>query len=102
MRDFRLRGSSCQWTRWLASALLPATVVAVLSLAPAPANGQTVTATVGVGTGPDAMAINPVTNKVYLANYNSNNVTVIDGANNNATPPSSGATNTANARNAVT
>ena len=28
------------------------------------------------------MAVNPVTNKIYVANYGSNNVTVIDGATN--------------------
>jgi len=33
--------------------------------------------------GPFAMAVNPVTNKIYIANAFSNNVTVIDGATNN-------------------
>ncbi|MBI1785461.1 YncE family protein, partial [Candidatus Sumerlaeota bacterium] len=31
------------------------------------------------GTAPNAIAINPVTNKIYVANFSSNNVTVIDG-----------------------
>src|SRR5713226_5548839 len=85
MCNFWLRGSSCQWTRWLASALLPATVVAVLLLAAVSVYGQTVTTTVTVGSGPDAVAVNPVTKKIYVANYGSSNVTVIDAANNNAT-----------------
>ena len=39
---------------------------------------------VTVGTQPDAIAINPVTNKIYVANFfngaGGNSVTVIDGA----------------------
>ena len=31
------------------------------------------------------MAVNPVTNKIYVANQDSNNVTVIDGATNSTT-----------------
>src|SRR5260370_3514295 len=84
MRNFRPRGSSCPWTRWFASVLLQATVVAVLALVAAPAHGQTVSATVSVGKTPDAVAINPVTNRIYIANQGSNNVTVIDGASNTA------------------
>ena len=38
-----------------------------------------------VGSSPIAVAVNPVTNKVYVANYGSNTVTVFDGAT-NATP----------------
>jgi len=34
MGNFRLRDSPCLWTRWFAYVLLPAIVVAVLSLAP--------------------------------------------------------------------
>ena len=85
MCNFWLRGSSCQWTRWLAFLLLPATVVAVLSLAAASVYGQTVTATVGVGAQPNAVSVNPVTNKIYVANGLSKTVTVIDGASNAAT-----------------
>jgi YVTN family beta-propeller protein len=50
-----------------------------------PANAQTITATVNVGTGPFSAAVNPVTNKIYVVNRNSNNVTVIDGATNTVT-----------------
>jgi YVTN family beta-propeller protein len=35
---------------------------------------------VAVGTGPVSLAVNPVTNKIYVANFSSNNVTIIDGA----------------------
>ena len=38
------------------------------------------TTTVTVGYGPQGIAINSVTNKIYVANTNGNNVTVIDGA----------------------
>jgi YVTN family beta-propeller protein len=46
---------------------------------------DTLAATVATGTGPDSLAVNPVTNKVYVANGSSNNVTVIDGAINSTT-----------------
>ena len=39
-------------------------------------------ATIPAGTDPYAVAVNPVTNKVYVANYGSANVTVIDGSDN--------------------
>jgi YVTN family beta-propeller protein len=40
---------------------------------------NSVTATVRVGEHPQALAINPETHRVYVANTHSNNVTVIDG-----------------------
>jgi YVTN family beta-propeller protein len=43
-------------------------------------NAQTVVATVPAGSAPFSVAVNPVTNKTYVANVDSNNVTVIDGA----------------------
>src|SRR5438105_1903115 len=54
-------------------------------------HAQTVTATVGAGTQPQSVAVNPVTNKIYVANYTSNNVTVIDGVTNSTTTVSAGA-----------
>src|ERR1041385_1802063 len=38
------------------------------------AHAQRVTTTVGAGTAPAAIEVNPVTNKVYVANNGSNNV----------------------------
>ena len=56
---------------------------AALSLS---ADAQTVVATVAVGTDPNVVAVNPNTNKIYVANTNRNSsVTVIDGATNNTT-----------------
>ena len=60
-------------------------VVLVLLLAVQPLQAQTVTTTISAGTSPYAVAVNPVTNKIYVANYNSNTVTVIDGATNSTT-----------------
>jgi YVTN family beta-propeller protein len=40
-----------------------------------------------VGTNPTALAVNPVTNKTYVANSGSNTVTVINGADNSTSPP---------------
>ena len=58
--------------------------------------------TVGVGTYPWAVAVNPVTNKTYVVDSNSNNVTVIDGATNTTTTVSVGLRPMAVAVNAVT
>jgi hypothetical protein len=52
----------------------------LLALALPPAVGaQTVTATLIVGESPQVVAVNPVTNKIYVANWLSDNVSVIDG-----------------------
>ncbi|MEP7067914.1 MAG: YncE family protein [Usitatibacter sp.] len=45
-----------------------------------PATAQTVSGTLTAGTQPRAVAVNSVTNTIYVANEFSNNVTVIDGA----------------------
>jgi YVTN family beta-propeller protein len=58
--------------------IIPLLVLAVV-LTVLPATAQTLIGTVGVGMGPDAVAHNSVTNKIYVANYDSNNITVIDG-----------------------
>src|ERR1017187_3988182 len=52
---------------------------------PSLVRAQTVTATVSAGTKPDAVAVDPVTNTIYVANYGSSNVTVISGATNTVT-----------------
>jgi YVTN family beta-propeller protein len=44
------------------------------------AAAQTLITTVTAGTYPVAIAVNPTTNKIYVVNQNSNNLTVIDGA----------------------
>ena len=56
-----------------------------------PRSGATnLPATVSVGTSPTALAINPVTNKIYVTNGDGNSVTVIDGATNSTTTVSAG------------
>src|SRR5260370_21438350 len=47
---------------------------------------QTAVTTIEAGTNPFAAAVNPVTNKIYVANRGSNTVTVIDGATNTPGP----------------
>ena len=71
-RQLRLRISRSVW-------------IGLLLAWPASAWSQTVTATISVGTAPEAVAVNTVTNKIYVANYLSANVTVIDGTTNSAT-----------------
>jgi len=68
--------------RWR-NALMP--YLALLCLIAATAYAQTVTTRIPVGTKPTASAVNPVTNKIYVANRVGNNVTVIDEATNSAT-----------------
>ncbi len=63
---------------------------------------QTVTTTLTAGTAPNAVAVNPVTNKIYVANGSSNNVTVIDGATNALTTLAAGTGPRAVAINPVT
>ena len=60
------------------------------------------TTSVSVGKSPYAIAVNPVTNKIYVANNRSNNVTVIDGATNSTTTVSAGASPQTVAVNPVT
>ena len=48
------------------------------------------TTTVTVGNAPSGVAVNPITNKVYVANQNDATVSVIDGATNNATSVATG------------
>jgi YVTN family beta-propeller protein len=55
---------------------LPANIPALASRD----DGPTVVATVTVGHGPSGVGVNPATNRVYVANMNSNTVSVIDGA----------------------
>jgi YVTN family beta-propeller protein len=57
-------------------------IVLLAAGSPQEAYGQSVTGTITTGTYPAAVAVNPVTDKVYVANANSNSVTVIDGATN--------------------
>ena len=66
--------------------------IAFLTLWPLAGHAQSVTATVPVGTLPVAVAVNPVTNKIYVANQNTANVTVIDGATNATTTVPAGTT----------
>jgi YVTN family beta-propeller protein len=54
-------------------------LAAALAL-PAALQAQTVGPTIATGTAPSAIAINPVTNRVYVTNEGSNTVTVINGA----------------------
>jgi YVTN family beta-propeller protein len=56
--------------------------VAFLMLTAAGLSAQTVTTTVGAGSNPHGVAVNPVTNKIYVSNNGSANITVIDGATN--------------------
>jgi YVTN family beta-propeller protein len=51
-------------------------------LAAGAAHAQSVVATVAAGSTPRDIAVNPVTNRIYVANEFSDNVTVIDGATN--------------------
>jgi YVTN family beta-propeller protein len=55
------------------------------------ATNSTTTVTDPNATAPNAVAVNPVTNKIYVGNFESENVTVIDGATNSTTTVGTGA-----------
>ena len=84
---------------WLFAALF---ACAVLLVSAVPARAQTVTTTVSVGSTPVAVVVNPATNKIYVVNGNSSNVTVIDGATNSTATVSVGSVPGAAAVNPVT
>src|SRR5712664_1724176 len=85
--------------RWWA----PGLCAALLLLSwPMRGYSQTGVATIGAGTNPFAAAVNPVTNKIYVTNKGSNNVTVIDGATNTTTTVAAGTTPAGVAVNPVT
>jgi YVTN family beta-propeller protein len=77
-------------------------VIVALLVTVHPLYAQTVTTTVPVGQLPYGVAANEVTNKIYVANRNSNNVTVIDGATNSTATVSVGYYPTSVAANPLT
>jgi len=76
--------------RWLSLCLAAVIMLAALPLHPMPARGDTATGNITVGVTPFAIAVNPVTNKIYVANSGSNTVTVIDGADNSTATVAAG------------
>jgi len=59
--------------------------VAMVLLAALGARAQSLLTTVAVGASPKAIALNLLTNQIYVANFNGGTVTVIDGASNATT-----------------
>jgi YVTN family beta-propeller protein len=60
-------------------------LIVIVFLVSAPLYADWVTDSVSAGNDPRAICVNPSTNKIYVANYNSDNVTVIDGATDSTT-----------------
>ena len=71
-------------TRTLRLATAAATIGALLAL-PLSSAASAASPTVSVGSYPYGVAVNPSTNTVYVANYGSNSVSVIDGSTNTVT-----------------
>ena len=90
--------------RWYAGILGMRGLLCVLLLALAPGGllAQTLVKNLATGNNPRSLAVNPVTNKIYIANYSGNNVTVIDGATNATTTVATGTTPSAVAVNPLT
>jgi YVTN family beta-propeller protein len=65
--------------------------VGLLVLWPAWVWSQSITATISVGAAPEAVAVNKITHKIYVANYGSDNVTVIDATTDSTTTVQVGA-----------
>jgi YVTN family beta-propeller protein len=72
-QPFRATGRETRWLKFIGCVLL-------LILASLSAEAESVATTIEAGAYPKAVAVNPVTNRIYVANMNSQNVTVIDGA----------------------
>ena len=75
----RIRRSVCEPVRMAAFFLM--LLAALEAFCAAPAHAQTLLENIdlGINTFPVAIAVNPVTHKVYTANYFANSVSVIDG-----------------------
>jgi YVTN family beta-propeller protein len=61
---------------------LCALLIAASALLAATAPAQNATVTLPVGNSPNAIVVNPVTNKIYVANAQGGGITVVDGATN--------------------
>ncbi|HEX3096265.1 MAG TPA: Ig-like domain repeat protein, partial [Usitatibacter sp.] len=68
-------------SRPIFSLLLSVLASAALALA-SPARAQSVQSPIPAGSSPRAIAVNPITNKIYIASELSNSVVVVDGATN--------------------
>jgi YVTN family beta-propeller protein len=77
----------CRTLMSMAASLLSITLLVALptSAQHPPSGNPVVLATVPVGDAPVQLTVNPTTNLIYVANFLSSNVTVIDGATNAAT-----------------
>ncbi|MGC9292428.1 MAG: Ig-like domain repeat protein [Acidobacteriaceae bacterium] len=62
------------------SATIAAMALAGILILPCLAHAQSVVATVPVGTAPQGIAVDPITNNVFVANQGGNSITVISGA----------------------
>jgi YVTN family beta-propeller protein len=78
--DLRVASAAFRRLRRIALSLLAAGPVLTGALMAPQAQAQKVVATLTVGSFPNGAAINPATNTVYIANYTSNTVSVINGA----------------------
>ena len=78
-------GRRCRGNFRRARSFLAVGGIVFAAVIPSLVRAQTVTATVSVGTVPLAVAVDPVTNTIYVANQDTYNVTVIDGATNSVT-----------------
>ena len=78
-------GRSCRGNFRRARSFLAVGGIVFAAVIPSLVRAQTVTATVLAGTFPHAVAVDPVTNTIYVANDGDNTVTVIDGATNTVT-----------------
>src|SRR5215831_9297812 len=94
MRPPRIQPTS-RWSLWL----LPTVLACGLSIR---GEAQTLVANIPVGAYPTAVAVNPTAGKIYVANRDSNNVTVINGATNGTTTVRAGTEPNALAVNTIT
>jgi YVTN family beta-propeller protein len=75
-----MRASSASTVRRVAALFLCAALLGAMP--PLAFSADSVIATIGTGTQPNAVAVNPVSHRVYVANSGSDNVTIVDGSTN--------------------
>src|SRR5450432_1355673 len=66
----------------IATVLMALIITAVVGINPLRAQSDTVIATLDVAGGPRAIGVNASTNRIYVANYDDQTVSVIDGSTN--------------------
>src|SRR6266480_2274598 len=85
-KNIRIQGRLVAHSKLSVTSAILFVAIAICSIAVVPkltaGSAASVVATVGVGSSPFGVGVNPNTNRIYVSNRSSNNVSVIDGSTN--------------------